>query len=92
MKMVLKARFEPATTFFIEKKKLSGDLEDFKLFAVATLNLSKETVKRYARAFKIFQSPMHIHSHSYTREMENCLNTARQRFVNNHNNNYFDRK
>jgi hypothetical protein len=55
MKMVPKARFEPATTFFIEKKKLSGDLEDFKLFAVATLNLSKETVKRYARTFKIFQ-------------------------------------
>ena len=52
--VVPRTGFEPATTFFIEKAKLFEDLEDFKLFAIAKLNLSRETVKHYVRRVRAF--------------------------------------
>ena len=51
---VPRAGFEPATTFILEKKRLKRDLEEFKLFALAKLNLSRETVKHYVRRVKAF--------------------------------------
>lgn len=38
----------------IENKRMLDDLEDFKLFAMAKLNLSRETAKHYARRVKSF--------------------------------------
>jgi integrase len=52
--LVGRAGFEPATTFFLEKERLNEDLENFKLFCLAKLNLSRETVKHYVRKIKAF--------------------------------------
>ena len=50
-----RAGFEPATTgLIVEKKRLKRDLEDFKRFCLAKLNLSVETVKHYVRKVKAF--------------------------------------
>jgi integrase len=54
MSKVPRAGFEPATTLFLENKRLKRDLEEFKLFCLAKLNLSKETVKHYVRRVKAF--------------------------------------
>jgi len=52
--MVGRAGFEPATTFFLEKERLNEDLENFKLFCLSKLNLSRETVKHYVRKIRAF--------------------------------------
>jgi len=52
--VVGRAGFEPATTFFLEKERLNEDLENFKLFCLSKLNLSKETVKHYVRKIRAF--------------------------------------
>ena len=54
LKNIGRAGFEPATTFFLEKERLNEDLENFKLFCLAKLNLSRETVKHYVRKIKTF--------------------------------------
>ena len=48
--MVPRAGFEPATTLIVELE----DLENFRLFARAKLNLSTETVKHYIRRVRAF--------------------------------------
>jgi hypothetical protein len=48
---VPRAGFEPATTVFKVDLK---DLEDFRLFAEAKLNLSYETVRHYASRVRAF--------------------------------------
>ena len=53
--MVPRAGLEPATTvLYVDTENMLKDLEDFKLFARAKLNLSKETVKHYVRRVKAF--------------------------------------
>ncbi|MGB9756835.1 MAG: tyrosine-type recombinase/integrase, partial [Candidatus Bathyarchaeales archaeon] len=55
IRMVGRAGFEPATpSLFIEKKRFNKDLEDFKLFCLAKLNLSRETVNLYVRKVRAF--------------------------------------
>ncbi len=52
---MLRVRFEPATTaLLVDKKHLDAELEDFKLFAMAKLNLGKGSVKHYVRRVKAF--------------------------------------
>jgi len=47
--VVPRAGFEPATTVIVE-----NDLEDFKLFASAKMNLAKDTVRHYASRVRAF--------------------------------------
>jgi len=52
---VPRAGFEPATSsLIVEKKRLKRDLEDFKLFCLAKLNLSEQTAKHYVRRVRAF--------------------------------------
>jgi integrase len=41
-------------SFIVNNDRLAADLEDFKLFAMAKLNLSKESVKHYVRRVRVF--------------------------------------
>jgi integrase len=55
LSVVPRAGFEPATTVsFSDNKEISKDLEDFKLFAKAKLNLSQGTVYHYVSKVRTF--------------------------------------
>jgi integrase len=76
---VPRAGFEPATSsLIVEKKRLKRDLEDFKLFCLAKLNLSMETAKHYVRRVRVF---LENRNKITERDIQTYIYEAKQKYV-----------
>jgi len=76
--VVPRAGFEPATSLFVEKKRLEEDLEDFKLFCLAKKNLSVETAKQYVRKVRAFLENRSVVTE---RDIQVYILEAKEKFV-----------
>jgi len=76
---VPRAGFEPATSLFLEKKRLKRDLEDFRLFCLAKLNLSGETAKQYVRKVRAFLE--RVNGEICEKDVQKYILEAKEKYV-----------
>jgi len=77
--LVPRAGLEPATTLFLEKKRLKRDLEDFRLFCLAKLNLSVETAKQYVRKVRAFLK--RVNDRVCEKDVQKYILEAKEKYV-----------